>query len=302
MITDFLFSSGRGHYHRNRKKENLITWLVAVLVVAGLLGWNYINRKASNKTASETSLQEQSEISVSDGSEEYPVEVAETFVDDITEPVQIAQALDDNTFSYADAIALCESFSLEAAYEPITVNNNIPTFEDSEIYENSFEYYAPLDDQGRAVFAMACIGQELMPTEDRPEEITIDPSGWHSVPASDVENGWLYNRCHLIAYCLTAEGDNENNFVTGTRNLNVEGMLPYEEAVAEVLDDNPGIHIMYRVTPIFSGSNLVCNGVLMEAYSVEDNGQLVCFCAFCPNTQPNWTIHYDTGFADPEVA
>ena len=291
-----LFPSNRGKYHHNKKKENIITWIVAILVVAGIYGWSFLSGRLSGKvSASEPQSQEPYEASVAVSSvESTSVETS------VTETTTVS--LEENTLSYEGAISLCSSFNLDNTYEPIIINNNIPTFEDSELYENSFEYYSPLDSLGRAVYSFACIGQDLMPIEDRAEEINVDPSGWHSVPADNVENGWLYNRCHLIAYCLTAEGDNECNFVTGTRNMNVNGMLPYEEAVAEVLDDNPGIHIMYRVTPIFIGDNLVCNGVLMEAYSVEDNGQLVCFCIFCPNTQPEWSIHYDTGFADPEVA
>ena len=289
-----LFGSKPNRYYskKNSRKNNIYTWLIAIVVFIGLAGWSSISKSCNRRSDDAVRSSAPAETSES---------VATTTVieDNTPTSASLSATLDENEFAYQDAINICSGFSLDGLYEPVIVNNNIPTFSDNEIYENSLEYYSPLDDKGRAVFAFSCIGQDLMPTEDRPEEISIDPSGWHSVPADNVENGWLYNRCHLIAYCLTAEGDNECNFVTGTRNMNVNGMLPYEEAVAEVLDDNPGIHIMYRVTPIFIGDNLVCNGVLMEGYSVEDNGQLVCFCVFCPNTQPDWIIHYDTGYADP---
>ena len=136
-----------------------------------------------------------------------------------------------------------------------------------------------------------------MPTEERGEIRDIKPSGWCQAKYEGIVDStppYLYNRCHLIAYCLTAENANEQNLITGTHYMNVEGMLPFEEEVARYLDRNDN-HVLYRVTPIFQGNNLVASGVLMEAYSIEDNGSGICFCVYCYNVQPGVTIDYRTG-------
>ena len=199
----------------------------------------------------------------------------------------------DTGYEFLDIIDECEDIDIDNLYSTVVINDNIPSV---ELNISSYEDYSS-DDLGRAIFAQAIISSDMTPDSDRPEEITVDPAGWHSIPAEDVENGWLYNRCHLIAYCLTAETDNLDNLVTGTRNLNVECMLPYEIEVAEALDDNTDLHVFYRATPIYSGDNLLPNGILLEAYSLEDYGETVCFCVFCPNTQPGWDINYRTGTA-----
>ena len=134
-----------------------------------------------------------------------------------------------------------------------------------------------------------------MPSEARGEIGQIRPSGWHTVKYTGVVDGnYLYNRCHLIAYCLTAENANKKNLITGTRYMNNEGMLPYEEKTARYIDKTNN-HVLYRVTPVFEGSNLVASGVLMEAYSVEDQGKGFCFCTYCYNVQPGVAIDYATG-------
>jgi DNA-entry nuclease len=177
------------------------------------------------------------------------------------------------------------------------VNDNVPFFDDSDKNTNTFESYSDLDSLGRCNVAYANISRELMPTEERGEIGSIKPSGWNQAKYEgviDSSPAYLYNRCHLIAYCLTAENANEKNLITGTRYLNVSGMLPFEEQVAKYLDtyDN---HVLYRVTPIFDGKNLVASGVLMEAYSVEDEGKGICFCVYCYNVQPGVEIDYRTG-------
>lgn len=179
----------------------------------------------------------------------------------------------------------------------VEVNNNVPFFESSEMNTDSFENYSDLDDLGRCGVAYANISRELMPTEERGEIGSVQPSGWNQAKYEgviDSNPAYLYNRCHLIAYCLTAENANEKNLITGTRYLNVEGMLPFENQVANYLDENDN-HVLYRVTPVFEGSNLLASGVLMEAYSVEDNGAGICFCVYCYNVQPGITIDYSTG-------
>ena len=179
----------------------------------------------------------------------------------------------------------------------VVINDNKPFFSETDYITTSFESYSELDSLGRCGVAYANVGRDLMPTEARGEIGSIKPTGWvqnkyegviHSNPP------YLYNRCHLIAYCLTAENSNERNLITGTRYMNVDGMLPFEEEVAKYLDSHDN-HVLYRVTPVFVGDNLLADGVLMEAYSVEDNGEGVCFCVYCYNVQPGIEIDYRTG-------
>lgn len=177
------------------------------------------------------------------------------------------------------------------------INDNKPFFTEEDLNRETFESYSDLDSLGRCGVAFANISKELMPIEERGEIGSIKPSGWVQAKYEGIVNSsppYLYNRCHLIAHCLTAENANEKNLITGTRYMNVEGMLPFEEKVAQYLD-NYDNHVLYRVTPIFEGSNLVADGVLMEAYSVEDSGKGVCFCVFVYNVQPGIIIDYSNG-------
>lgn len=176
----------------------------------------------------------------------------------------------------------------------VQINGNKPMFDDYEIISASFEYYSKLDELGRCDVCMASISTDTMPTEERKSISSVKPSGWHSVQYDNVDGKSLYNRCHLIGFQLTAENANEQNLITGTRYLNVDGMLPFENEVAEYID-NTGNHVMYRVTPVFTKNNLVADGVLIEAYSVEDNGRGISFCVYCYNVQPNIVIDYATG-------
>lgn len=177
--------------------------------------------------------------------------------------------------------------------EPYSIiNNNIPFF--TETTTECFEEYPELDSLGRCGAAYACVGIDTMPTEERESISQVKPSGWHNNPYDFVDGGYVYNRCHLIGFQLTGENANERNLVTGTRYMNVQGMLPFENEVADYIAST-GNHVMYRVTPIFEGNNLVCSGVLMEAYSVEDDGSGVQFCVYCFNVQPGVVIDYSTG-------
>lgn len=179
--------------------------------------------------------------------------------------------------------------------EPYTaINDNLPFFTDDEITDQSFEAYSPLDALGRCGAAFACVGQDLMPTEERGSIGQVKPSGWHLVKYDCVDGKYLYNRCHLIGYQLTAENANERNLITGTRYLNIEGMLPFENQVADYVQQT-GNHVLYRVTPVFEGDNLLASGVLMEGYSVEDSGAGICFCVYAFNVQPGVQIDYGTG-------
>ena len=174
------------------------------------------------------------------------------------------------------------------------INDNVPDFPDDDFTSTSFETYSDLDSLGRCGGAYANIGQDLMPTEKRGSIGQVKPSGWHTVKYDNVDGKYLYNRCHLIGYELAAENANEKDLITGTRYLNTEGMLPFENMVADYIKET-GNHVLYRVTPIFDGNNLVASGVQMEAESVEDKGEGILFNVFCYNVQPGISIDYATG-------
>ena len=174
------------------------------------------------------------------------------------------------------------------------LNDNVPQFADNEITTIAFEKYSELDDLGRCGEAFACIGEEIMPTEERGAIGQIKPSGWQMTKYDIVDGKYLYNRCHLIGYQLSGENANEKNLITGTRYMNVDGMLPFENMVADYIKETKN-HVMYRVTPIFEGDNLLAKGVQMEALSVEDGGKSVSFNVFVKNVQPGVEINYLDG-------
>lgn len=176
----------------------------------------------------------------------------------------------------------------------IAVNGNVPYFTDEDKTTQSFENYAELDEQGRCGVAYANVGQDLLPTEERGAIGAVKPTGWHTIKYDNVDGKYLYNRCHLIGYQLTGENANEKNLLTGTRYLNIEGMLPFEDLVAEYVESTAN-HVLYRVTPVYEGDNLLAKGVLMEGYSVEDEGTGINYCIFAYNVQPGIVIDYATG-------
>ena len=183
------------------------------------------------------------------------------------------------------------AYSGQAAIE---INQNVPGFTESDYTTEAFEQYSPLDGLGRCGIAYACVGEEIMPTEERGAIGMVKPSGWHTVKYDFVDGKYLYNRCHLIAYMLSDENANTENLITGTRYMNTEGMLPYENQVADYVHDT-GNHVLYRVTPLYEGDNLVASGVEIEASSVEDKGKSLSFHVYCYNVQPGVTIDYATG-------
>ena len=192
--------------------------------------------------------------------------------------------------------ALPEEFALPAyTGVPYTVvHENEPYFSKTKIPASSFESYSPRDLFGRCGQAVACLGEDLMPTEPRGSIGMVRPTGWHTVKYSFIPEKYLYNRCHLIGYQLSGENANEDNLITGTRAMNVEGMLPFENRVADYILRTHR-HVLYRVTPVFVGDNMLCHGVLIEASSVEDEGAGICFCVFVHNAQPGVLIDYLTG-------
>ena len=194
----------------------------------------------------------------------------------------IVSATVDNSELYTDSDAYC------------VVNRNVPFFYESEYTTEAFESYSPLDELGRCGVAYANICTEITPTEERGQVGSIKPSGWHTIKYEGiVEGNYLYNRCHLIGFQLAGENSNECNLITGTRYLNNIGMLPFENKIFDYVKET-GNHVLYRVTPKFEKNNLLSDGVLLEAHSVEDNGKLE-FCVFCYNIQPQITIDYKTG-------
>ncbi len=176
----------------------------------------------------------------------------------------------------------------------VVINDNDPDFTDADMTTTSFERYGELDGLGRCTTAFANIGKDLMPAEKRGPIGEVKPTGWQTAKYDNVDGKYLYNRCHLIGYQLTGENANEKNLITGTRYLNVDGMLPFENMVADYIKETNN-HVLYRVTPVFSGDNLVASGVQMEAESVEDNGDGILFNVYCFNAQPGIAIDYATG-------
>ena len=195
------------------------------------------------------------------------------------------------THQYSDSVTEVADYE-NSPY--IVLNNNIPEFTEEDHVTESYEYYSKLDRYGRCGYAMACIGTDLMPTEERESISQVKPSGWVNNSYDFIDGKYLYNRCHLIGFQLTGENANERNLITGTRYMNTEGMLPFENMVADYIKETDN-HVIYRVTPVYDGENLVARGVHMEAWSVEDAGEGICFNVYCYNTQPGVEIDYTTG-------
>ena len=210
--------------------------------------------------------------------------------DDDTKTVSVIRnSFDSNEYNYL--------MSVVPPYigNPYTVvNSNIPFFDDYEIINGSFEYYSDLDYLGRCDVCFSSIAEDIMPTDGRESISSVTPTGWINAVYENVDGGYLYNRCHLIGYQLTGENANERNLITGTRYLNIDGMLPFENAIADYIEKT-GNRVMYRSTPVFKDNNLVADGVLLEAYSVEDKGAGLAFCVYCYNVQPQIEINYLTG-------
>lgn len=281
----------------NRPQKRLITqlslWLALLLAFTGCAESTVTsqdNTYAIEQLATIPSeLLEASETAVSEPESGQPQENAS----DTQESQQVTSATDVPTGEGTSAFSLREIPAYSGT--PYTeVNGNQPYFTEEELTTQSFETYSELDSLGRCGVAYANVGQDLMPTEPRGEIGAVKPIGWHLVKYDNVDGKYLYNRCHLIAYMLAAENANPQNLITGTRYLNVQGMLPFETKVCDYVK-NTGNHVLYRVTPIFDGDNLLADGVLMEAYSVEDAGEGISFCVFAYNVQPGIGIDYATG-------
>ena len=275
--------------------KKLYKWFLPILVAIAICFNGCGNNDEANNSQVEasssiSSIQEASSLSLKSGASESEIQDSQSSEsEDSKEPIDV-----ENAAGQASEFSM--SMVPEFSGSPyVEINENIPWFNDEDMTTESYEYYAPLDSLGRCGVCIASIGQDLMPTEERGSIGSVKPSGWHLVKYNGVVDGnYLYNRCHLIGYQLSGENANVSNLITGTRYLNVNGMLGFENEVAEYVQST-GNHVLYRVTPIFEGDNPVASGVLMEAKSVEDAGAGVCFNVFCYNVQPGVAIDYATG-------
>lgn len=193
-----------------------------------------------------------------------------------------------------ESVITLDTLPAYAGVPYVEINGNKPQFSEEDYTKEAFEQYSELDRLGRCGVAYANICEEIMPKEERGAIGQIKPSGWHTVKYDCVDGKYLYNRCHLIGYQLAGENANEKNLITGTRYMNVAGMLPFEDKVADFVQAT-GYHVLYRVTPVYRGNNLVADGVEMEAFSVEDKGAGISFHVFVYNVQPQITIDYADG-------
>lgn len=281
---------------RNNKLSYFLTLLLCLcmLVGCGSGAATQVMLKAEDSETESYVETVQTESTENDPGDETEIQTAAE-----TEIQAAAQVQSDDSKQKVVHTGTASAFNVAdvPAYsgEPYTaVNNNEPYFTSDNLTTEAFENYSELDALGRCGVAYANVCIETMPTEKRGSISEVKPTGWHSVKYDNVDGKSLYNRCHLIGYQLTAENANQQNLITGTRYLNVDGMLPFENMVADYVKETDN-HVLYRVTPIFTGDNLVADGVLMEGYSVEDEGDGICFCVYAYNVQPGITIDYATG-------
>lgn len=252
----------------NQKHLRLIAILLAVLTILSVAVAGFMRNDISSERTT------------------APIDAAET--------VSAQETTYDTTFSESEFVI--PEYTGSAWVE---LNGNMPEFEDFDT-TTVFETYSELDSLGRCGVAFANICQELMPRKTRGDISSVEPSGWTYNGKSNnrsfpkIDGGYIYNRCHLIGFQLAGENDNEKNLITGTRQLNIEGMLPFENKVAKYAN-HENRHVLYRATPIFKDDELVCRGVQLEGYSVEDDGEEICFNVYCFNVQDGYSINYATG-------
>lgn len=264
------------------KKTNAIVSLLLALVIT-LCGCTAVND--TNVNTEIPGIEQRAEV----GESEAELQTTET-----NSPDELTKT--QETLSGSFDIKSIPAYSGKAY---IAVNDNNPYFTESDLTTKSFEKYASLDSLGRCGVAYANVGIDIMPTEKRGSIGMVKPSGWHSIKYENVDGKYLYNRCHLIGYQLSAENANTSNLITGTRYLNIQGMLRFENMIADYVKETKN-HVLYRVTPIFEGKNLLASGVLMEGYSVEDDGAGICYNVYCYNVQPGIKINYATGDSEAE--
>lgn len=267
-----------------KKARKLISFILSIVIVALIVGVKFDLIDVSKY------IPEEASSAINSVADEFNEKFGTTVTNSETEA----------TSSYTINTAFSLDDIPEYTSSPyVIVNDNVPYFTKSDYTDESFENYGDLDELGRCTVTFACIGYDLMPTEERGNIGSVKPTGWHTVKYDCVDGKYLYNRCHLIGYQLTGENANKKNLITGTRYLNVEGMLPFENMVADYIKEEHAegndTHVLYRVTPIFEGDNLLASGVLMEAQSVGGGDDPMSFCVYCYNVQPGVTINYSDG-------
>lgn len=273
----------------------MIVFLIIVIVASVFKIRSIHNKRVEEASNRRTEYASEKTEDIGDTNvDKYVSDAIEAYEDTITDKVFDQLGEPDQFLLNYESLDL-ESIPEYVGEPYIKINNGIPEFYEEQLGLPAFEYYSPLDWLGRCGVATANISIELMPTEERGSIGHIKPSGWHTVKYPDlIADRYLYNRCHLIAYSLCGENDNECNLITGTRYMNVSGMLPFENDVSDYVK-RTGNHVLYRVTPCFYENELVARGVHMEAFSVEDNGFGVCFNVYVYNIQPGIAIDYKTG-------
>ncbi len=278
----------------NKRFKSLLSilCLIAVLfsVFAGCDSESISETTEIVETTEETTLKDnETEADLADNSETEKNE--ESSVEKETEKVNKPESVGDD-----NSKAVLSEIPVYSGRPYAVINGNVPSFNKYELTVKGYETYASLDSLGRCGGAVASCGREIMPKQDeeRGSISSVKPSGWVQARYDCVSGKYLYNRCHLIGWQLSAENANKRNLITGTRYMNTEGMLPFENMVADYIRET-GNHVAYRITPVYDGNDLVAKGVQMEAYSVEDDGDGICFNVFCYNVQPGVKIDYTTG-------
>ncbi len=296
--------SKRRNSGKNKKKVPGVVVAVLVLALLGFIGGDDGGNTATTtgNTAKTEGLTSEISTIVNDNSDDIPKdnnenssqsknEVGENSAPTTTKKQNEKDTTVKSVGNYKVSLNSIPAFSGKAY---VSVNGNIPGLTSANRTGKYFENYSPLDSMGRCGVVVACLGKETMPTGERGEIGMVKPTGWHTVKYACVDGKYLYNRCHLIGFQLSGENANERNLITGTRYMNVQGMLPFENMVADYIKETNN-HVLYRVTPIFIGSERVARGVQIEAYSVEDDGEGICFNVYCYNNQPGVKIDYATG-------
>ena len=269
--------STRAKKIKNKQIEKIISTLIVIIFI--IASW-VINKQENNNTENQLN-----ETNITTEQAQTIENVNTNTTQNLSSETQKENTGENITYNLSNIPEYTDKIYTE-------INNNIPYFEEKEHTTKAFENYSQLDNLKRCGVAYANICKEIMPTEKRGDISNVKPTGWKQ---AKYDGKFLYNRCHLIGYQLAGENANELNLITGTNYFNVEGMLPFENKVAEYIDKNNNNHVLYRVTPDFKGENKVASGVEMEAYSVEDNGQGVSFNVYVYNIQPGITINYQTG-------
>lgn len=271
--------------------SRLVVILLTVFMLLGISGCAETEDSVSKLTT--TSIKTSEEANENEITTELDSEIEEIQNQEDNEELPVSQ-IPVNVQSSNENISL-SNIPAYTGNAYVAVNNNNPYFTDADKSRtDAFETYSDLDGAGRCGVAYANICKEIMPTEKRGKIGSVKPTGWHTIKYDIVDGKYLYNRCHLIGFQLAGENANNKNLITGTRYLNVTGMLPFENMVSDYVKETNN-HVLYRVTPVFEGNNLLALGVLIEAYSVEDGGAGITFCVYCYNVQPGIDINYANG-------